>query len=315
MKSALGIVAIAASASVIAAYPERPITLVVAFAPGGIADQAARAVVTELSATLGQTVVIENKGGAGGNLAAVQVAKASPDGYTLLVTTTSVAVNPALYQQAGYDLKRDLLPVGGIAASANAIVATPGAGVKTLPQAIEKAKTAQFSFGSPGNGSTSHLTGEYLFNTVSKANVVHAAYRGGALAVADAVGGQIEFAVAPIPVVQQHVKAGTLIALAVTGEKRYGPWPDVSTVSESLVEGYQDETWVGVFAPQGTSPAIIDRLNKEINEVLAQPAVEARLLTAGLEPRSSNLTDFTKFVDDEADKWKKVIAETGVKLD
>lgn len=310
----LATVALATAGGVHAGYPEKPVTFIVAFAPGGIADQAARAVSDRLGAALGQAVVIANKGGAGGNIAAATVAKATPDGYTVLVTTTSVAVNPALYSHAGYDL-RDLRPVGQIAASANAIVAAPSLGAKTLPEALEKARKAKFSFGSPGNGSTSHLTGEYVFNSVGQANVVHAGYRGGALAVADAIGGQIEFAVAPIPVVQQHVKAGTLVPLAVTGERRYAEWPGVATVGETVAPGYADETWVGVFVPRDTPDAVVEALNQKLAEVLGQPDVAARLLSSGLEPRPGNAANFQAFVRKEALKWDKVAKETRIRLD
>ena len=205
---------LASNAALAAGYPERPVKVVVAFAPGGIADQAARAIGDGLGQALGQPVVIENRGGAGGNIGAATVAKATPDGYTVLVTTTSVAVNPALYANPGYDLGRELVPVTEIATSANVIAAHPGHGVRTLPEAIAKARGANASFGSPGNGSTSHLTGEYLFNSVSKAGVAHVPYRGGALAVADTLGGQTPFVVVPVPVVAQHVKAGRLSAPA-----------------------------------------------------------------------------------------------------
>jgi tripartite-type tricarboxylate transporter receptor subunit TctC len=296
------------------AYPAKPVTLVVAFAPGGIADQAARAVSQSLGEALGQPVVIDNKGGAGGNIGAATVARAPSDGYTLLVTTTSVAVNPALYAKPGYRLE-ELAPVGQIAASANAIVANPALGVKTLPAALEKARQAKFSFGSPGNGSTSHLTGEYIFNTVGHANVVHAAYRGGALAVGDAIGGQIQFAVAPIPVVLQHVKAGKLVALAVTGGQRYAEWPDVATVGESVAKGYTDETWVGLFAPAGTPAAVVDTLNRKLGEVLKRPDVVAQLRSAGLESRADSVSAFQNFVKQEAAKWARVATDTRIKLE
>lgn len=311
----LSALTLASTASGAAPYPDRPVKLVVAFAPGGIADQAARAVADRLAAELGQSVVVENRGGAGGNIAAAQVAKSPADGYTLLVTTTSVAVNPALYAKPGYDLAKDLLPVAGIASSANAIVTHPKVGVKTLPEAIDKARRSPFSFGSPGNGSTSHLTGEYLFNTLSKANVVHVPYKGGALAVADTLGGQTEFAVVPIPVVAQHVKAGTLVPLAVTSAHRYAGWPQVATVAESGFAGYEDATWVGLFAPAGTAPAIVNALHATVQATLQQPEVKQRLHAAGLEEQTGSVPEFTRYVGDEATKWKKVIGLTGIKAE
>ena len=208
-----------------------------------------------------------------------------------------------------------LVPVGQVAASANAIVANPALGIKTLPAALEKARQAKFSFGSPGNGSTSHLTGEYLFNTVGHANVVHAAYRGGALAVGDAIGGQIEFAVAPVPVVLQHVKAGKLVALAVTGGQRYAEWPDVPTVNESVAKGYTDETWVGLFAPAGTPAGVVDTLNQKLGEALKRPDVQAQLRSAGLQSRADSAGAFQAFVKQEAAKWARVAGATRIKLE
>lgn len=204
-----------------------------------------------LAEALGTSVVEENRGGAGGNIAAAAVAKAEPDGYRLLVTTTSIAVNPYLYANTGYDLSRDLVPVIQLASSPNIIVANPTIGVKTLPEANDKAKGAKFSFGSPGNGSTSHLTGAYLFNALSKANVTHISYRGGAPADADTVGGQTQFSVVPVPVASELARNGKLVPLAVTSPARLKEWPDVQTVAESGFGGYVDQTWVGVFLPAG----------------------------------------------------------------
>ena len=298
-----------------AGYPERPVRVVVAFAPGGIADQAARAISDALASELGQSVVIENRGGAGGNIGASVAARANGDGYTVLVTTTSVVVNPALYQNPGYDLARDLVPVIEIATSANVIAAHPGFGAKTLPEAIEKARAGQASFGSPGNGSTSHLTGEYLLNSVSKADVRHVPYRGGALVVADTLGGQTPLVVVPVPVAAQHVKAGTLVPLAVTSVQRYPGWPDVATVAESGFPGYVDATWVGAFAPAGTPAAVVETLNRKIAAALAREDVKARLAAAGLEARGGSAADFSTYVRDEATRWKSVVEKTGIKAE
>lgn len=307
--------AVPASPARAAGYPERPLRLVVAFAPGGIADQAARAISEALASELGQAVVIENRGGAGGNIGASLAARAAGDGYTVLVTTTSVVVNPALYDNPGYELARELVPVIEIATSANVIAAHPGFGAKTLAEAIEKARSGQASFGSPGNGSTSHLTGEYLLNSVSKADVRHVPYRGGALAVADTLGGQTPLVVVPVPVAAQHVKAGTLVPLAVTSVQRYPGWPEVATVAESGFPGYVDATWVGAFAPAGTPPAIVDTLNRKIAAALARDEVRARLVAAGLEPRGGAAADFGAYVRDEVARWKAVVEKTGVKAE
>ena len=307
--------AMVAAGPALAAYPDKALKVVVAFAPGGIADQAIRAMGDKLSADLGQPVVVENRGGAGGNIAAAQVAKSAADGYTLLVTTTSIAVNPALYRSPGYELTKDFAPVAQLASSPNAIAAHPKLGVKTLQEAMAQSRGARNSFGSPGNGSTSHLTGEYLFNTLSKAGIVHVAYKGGALAVADTLGGQTQFVVVPVSVVAQHVKAGTLTPLAVTSSKRYAAWPQVPTVSESGFPGYEDATWVGLFAPAGTPADVVNRLNASVNTVLQQPEVQQRLAASGLEGQGGNASDFSRYVAEEAAKWQKVVGQTGVKLE
>ena len=277
-------------------YPDRPIRLVVAFAPGGIADIATRAVADRLGGAIGTSIVVENRGGGGGNIAAAAVAKAEPDGYTALVTTTSIAVNPFLSDKAGYDLAKDFAPVIQLASAPNVIVANPNLGVRTLGEAVAKAKNAKFSFGSPGNGSTSHLTGAYLFNTLSHADVTHIGYRGGAPAVTDTVGGQTQFSVVPVPVAAGLVQGGQLTAIAVTSPARLKDWPNVQTVAESgpAFAGYVDETWVGVFLPAGTPPAIVAKLNAGLNNVLGQQETEARLHAASLEKQGGSPADFAK---------------------
>ena len=296
-------------------YPDRPIRLVVAFAPGGIADIATRVVSDRLAEAIGTSVVVENRGGAGGNIAAAAVAKAEPDGYTVLVTTTSIAVNPFLSANAGYDLLKDFVPVIQLASSANILIANPGVGVSTLPEAITKAKGAKYSFGSPGNGSTSHLTGAYLFNTLSGADVTHVGYRGGAPAVTDTVGGQTQFAVVPVPVASGLIKSGKLVPLAVTSPERLKDWPNVATVAETGFGGYVDLTWVGVFLPAGTPSAIVTKLNEHLNKVLASPDVGDRLRVASLEKQGGSAADFAKYLDAETTKWQRVVRETGVKAE
>lgn len=298
-------------------YPDRPIRLVVAFAPGGIADIATRTVADRLAESIGASVVVENRGGGGGNTAAAAVAKADPDGTTVLVTTTSIAVNPFLSDKAGYDLAKDFVPVIQLASAANIIVANPGLGVRTLSEAVAKARGAKFSFGSPGNGSTSHLTGTYLFNTLSNADVIHVGYRGGAPAVSDTVGGQTQFTVVPVPVAAGLVQGGQLVALAVTSPARLKDWPNVPTAAESgpVFAGYVDLTWVGVFLPAGTPPAIVAKLNEHLNKVLGQPETEARLHAASLERQGGSAADFAKYLEAETAKWQRVVRETGVKAD
>ena len=189
-------------------------------------------------------------------------------------------------------------------------------GVRTLSEAVAKAKGAKFSFGSPGNGSTSHLSGAYLFNTLSGADVTHIGYRGGAPAVTDTVGGQTQFAVVPVPVAAGLVQGSQLTALAVTSPARLKDWPNVPTVAESgaVFAGYVDETWVGVFLPAATPPAVVEKLNAHFNKVLAQPETEARLRAANLEKQGGSATDFATYLAAETAKWRRVVRETGVKV-
>ena len=298
-----------------AAWPDHPIRWVVAFTPGGIADVTARIVADRAAQSLGQPIVIENKGGGGGNIGAVTVARATPDGYTALVSTTSVVVNPALSPKTAYSVDRDLLPVAQIAASPNIIVATKSLGVQSWDEAIKRAPGSKWSFASPGVGSTSHLTGEYLFNIRSKADIVHAAYRGGGPAIADTIAGQTQFAVVPVPVALGHINAGTLQPLIVTGANRTDSLPDTPTAIEAGFADYVDATWVGVFLPAGAPPEAAERMNQAINEALADPAVAKRLQEQSLQKAGGSTKDFSQFVQREQAQWRKIVKETGVQVD
>jgi len=247
-------------AATAAASSDRPLNLVVAFAPGGIADLSARAIADGLSDALEQTVVISNQGGAGGNIGAAAVARATADGYTALITTTSVVVNPHVQADTGYRLQA-LTPVISIASSPNIIVAHPNLGVQSLPQLLALAKTRKLSFGSPGNGSTSHLSGDYLFNVRSGADIVHAPFRGGNPAIAATVGGQVDIAVVPVSVAIGQIKAGRLQPLAVTSARRTPALPDVPTAAESGFPGYDDYTWVALFLPKDAPAAVAQKIN------------------------------------------------------
>ncbi|SHI19622.1 tripartite tricarboxylate transporter substrate-binding protein [Pollutimonas bauzanensis] len=293
-------------------YPRQPLNIVVAFAPGGIADLGARSIADGLAAALGQSVVVSNRGGAGGNIGAATVAKAAPDGYTALVTTTSVVVNPQLENDTGYRLQA-LTPVINIASSPNVIVAHPALGVGALQELLALAKTRKLSFGSPGSGSTSHLTGDYLFNALSGADIIHAPFRGGGPAIAAAVGGQVDLAIVPVPVAAAQIQAGRLRALAVTGAARSPALPDVPTAAESGFPGYTDYTWVALFLPDGTPQAIAQRLNADVNALLMQPEFQKRLAGHGLEPAGGSLQDTAAFIRAEDRKWADIVQRTGAR--
>ena len=297
------------------AYPNKPVRIIVAFAPGGIADVAARLVAAKLSESWGQNVIVENRAGGGGSIGVVAAARSAPDGYTVLATTTSIAVNPSLSSNAGYDIDKDLLPVINLASSPNLFAAYPGAGATTLRQFIDKAKSGKLNYGSAGSGTTPHLSAEYLFKILAKVNVTHVPYKGAGPAVAAAVAGEVEVASVAMPPVVPQVKAGRLIGLAVTSNKRVAALPDVPTVAESGFPGFEDYTWVGFFMPAGTPPEAVNRFNSEINKLLATQDMKDRLAALGFEPVGGSPAEFGRYVTAEVQKWAKVVKDTGAKAE
>ncbi len=298
-----------------ASWPVKPVRVVVAFAPGGIADVAARLVASRLSVSLGQPFVVENRAGGGGNLGAVAVARAAPDGYTVLATTTSVAVNPSLSRNAGYELERDLLPVVNLASSPNLIVVHPGTGARNLKQLIEKARGAKLNYGSAGAGTTPHLSAEYLFRMLAKVEVTHVPYKGAGPAIAAALGGEVEIASIAMPPAIVHVKAGRLIGIAVTSRQRVPSLPEVPTVDESGFPGFEDYTWVGLFLPRGAPPEAVARLNAETRRLLATEDMKSRLAALGFEPAGGSPAEFSRYVAAEVRKWARVVRDTGARAD
>jgi len=294
-----------------AAYPDKPLRLIVPFAPGGVADVVARSLQNKLSEALGQPVVVENRGGAGSVVGTAAAVRAAPDGYTALLTTTAVAVNPSLNPNAGYDVVKDLVPVINIASSPNILVATPGLGATTLPQALEKARAGGLNFSSPGVGTTPYLSSEYLFKSLAKVSVTHVPYKGGGPALAAGIAGEVQLVAIPLPPAAPHVKAGKLVPLAVTSRERLKAWPNVPTVAESGFPGFEDSTWVGVFFPAGTPAEAVNKLNGEIARLLAQPEVRQQLVDLGFEPVGGSQASFASYVAEEAVKWAKVVKETG----
>ena len=294
-------------------WPNKPVRVVVAFAPGGIADVAARLISIKLSEALGQSVVVENRAGGAGNVGAVAVARATPDGYTVLATTTSVAVNPSLSRDAGYDLEKDLMPVINMASSPNLFAVYPGAGVTSMKQLIEKARSGKLNYGTAGSGTTPHLSAEYLFKILAKVNITHVPYKGAGPAVTAAVAGEVEIASVAMPPAVAQVRGGRLVGLAVTSNKRVAALPDVPTVAESGFPGFEDYTWVGFFMPAGSPPEAVSRLNAEMNKLLATQDMKDRLAALGFEPVGGSPADFGRYVSAEVQKWAKVVRETGAK--
>ena len=297
-------------------WPSKPIRVVVNFPPGGAADQLARAIGQPLSEALGQPVVVENRGGANGNIGGEAVAKSAPDGYTLLMSSGGmVSVNPHLYPKMSFDPAKDLVPVAAAARVAVYLMAKPAlppANVKDFISYV-KANPGKLSFGSPGNGSSPHLAAEML---KAQANVfaVHVPYRGAAPAMQDLLGGQVDFMFDP-GIGLQHVKAGKLKLLAVGSSRRSPLFPDVPTLEEVGLKGFDADTWFGFYAPAGTPPEVVSRLNREINKVLATPAVKERIAALGGVPAPMSPADFNARASIDSTRFGALIKARNIQGD
>ena len=280
---------------------------------GGAADTLARLIGQWLSERLGQPFIIENRPGAGGNVGTEAVVRAPADGYTLLMVQTSNAINATLYDKLNYNFIRDIAPVSSISLEPEVVVVNPSVPAKTVPEFIAYAKTnpSQLNFASAGNGVAGHLAGE-LFKMMTGISMVHVPYRGGAPAVTDLLGGQVQVMFLVISASIEHIKAGKLRPLAVTSAARSEALPDVPTVGE-FVPGYESSVWFGVGAPKNTPAEIVDKLNKEINTGLADPAIKARLDRLGITVFAGSPADFGKLIAEETEKWGKVVKFSGAK--
>jgi tripartite-type tricarboxylate transporter receptor subunit TctC len=292
-------------------YPSHPVRLIVGFAAGSTTDILARLMGQWLSQRLGQQFVIENRPGAGGNIGAETVAKAAPDGYTLLMVPPAVAANAALYEHLNFDFLRDTAPVAGVVRLPNVAEVHPSPPVKTIPELIAYAKDNKLSYASAGIGTPSHLAGQ-LFNVMTGVNLQHVPYRGDGPAMADLIAGQVPVAFATTIASIEHIRAGQLRPLGVTTLKRSDILPDLPSISE-FVPGYETSSWFGIAAPAGTPADIIETLNRETNAGLADPAIKARLADMGCMVLTGSAADFGKLITDETEKWGKVIRDAGIK--
>jgi tripartite-type tricarboxylate transporter receptor subunit TctC len=294
-------------------YPVRPVHLVVGFAAGGGADIIARLVGTPLSERLGQTIVVDNRPGAGTNIATETVVKAAADGYTLLLANSPNAINATLYDNLAFNFIREMAPVAGIGRVPLVMVVNPALGVKTVPEFIANAKAnpGKVNMGSGGNGAPDHVSGE-LFKMMAGVNLLHVPYRGVAPALVDLLGGQVQVIFATMPSVIEQIKAGKLRALAVTTAARSPALPDVPTIAD-VVPGYEASQWYGITAPRGTPPEIIDKLNGEVNALLADAKLKARLADLGGTPLAGSPADFGALIAAETEKWAKVVKFSGAK--
>jgi tripartite-type tricarboxylate transporter receptor subunit TctC len=296
-------------------YPARPIRMLVGFAPGGGTDVMARLVQPSLSQRLGQQIVVENRPGAGTNIATEAVINAAPDGYTLLAASLPNAGNATLYDALKFNFIRDTVPVAGIALDPFVLEVTPSLPVKTIPELIAyaKANAGKVNYGSGGVGSGNHLTAE-MFKMMAGIDLVHVPYRGAGPAMVDLMGGQVQVMFNTMGASLQHVRAGKLRALGVATRTRQAALPDVPTVAE-FVPGYDASFWTGVAAPKGTSAEIVEALNKAVNASLAEDNVKARLAEWGATALAGSPADFGKFVADETEKWGKVIRAANIKAE
>ena len=316
-RTALALAFLAVATSAPAQYPTKPIKLIVPFPPAGSTDLSARAVAGKLGERLGQPVIIENKPGAGGNIGTDVVAKAPPDGYTLLVGTVGThAINPSLYSKMPYDHIKDFVPVILLSSTPNVLVVYPGLPVNSVADVIKlaKAKPGELNFASSGSGTSIHLSGE-LFKSMAGLQMTHIPYKGSGPMQIDLISGQVNMSFDNLSAAMAQIKGGKLKALAVTGKQRSPMLPDVPTVAESGLPGYEAISWNGVFAPAGTPKEIVDKLAREIDAILKTPETRKFFAEQGGEVGGGTPDQLAAFVRAETAKWSKVVKESGAKVD
>jgi tripartite-type tricarboxylate transporter receptor subunit TctC len=294
-------------------YPAKPVRFVVGQSPGGATDIVARLVAAKMNETLGQSVVVENRTGAAGSIAAASVAKSPPDGYTILVVSSSYAINPSLYATLPFDPQKDLQPVSLLAEAPFLLVVHPSLPAKSVRDliALAKAKPATLTYGSGGNGSSGHLAGA-LFEGAARVKLLHVPYKGGGQALVDVLAGQITFMFASVLSSTPHVKQQRLRVLGVTSAKRSSAMRDVPTIAEAGLPGYATMTWYGLLGPAGLRPAVIERLSAAANKTVMSPELRERMLADGAEPIGSSPAEFQKHIGAEIAKWRKVVKSAGV---
>lgn len=299
----------------LAAYPDRPIRLVVPAAPGGAIDVVGRITGLKLTDLLGQTVVIDNRAGANNIIGTEIAARAVPDGYTLLITAGAHTINPAVYKKLPYDALRDFAPITLIANSGGLVVVVhPSFGARTLQQLIDMARASPGTivYGSAGYGNSTHLAAE-LFQTMTKVKLIHVPYKGAGPAATDLLGGQIPLMFGPSPVVVPMVQAGRLRPLAFTGTKRSSQLPDVPTVDEAGVKGYESTGWYGIYGPRGTPKAVVTRVSAAVREMVQMPDTRERFIALNLEPIGSTPEEFAKFLKEDIEKYAAIAKAAGIK--
>jgi len=308
---------LAAALPALAEFPDRPIRIIVPYPPGGTSDLLARAVAPRLGERLKQTVVIENRAGAGGVIGSQVVAKSPADGYTLLLATIAThGILPVLQKPAPYDAIKDFAPVTLVASTPNVLIANPSAPVRNVAEllALARAKPGTVNFGSTSLGGSPHMSGE-LLKTMAQVDIVHVPYKGGGPMLIDLMGGQIPIGFDNLPSSMNHIRSGKIRALAVTTAKRWPGAPEIPTMAEAGVPGYEASAWFGLLAPANTPKPIVELLQRHVAAILRQPEVEKTLLEQGAEPVGNTPDEFAKLIAAELQKWDKVVAATGVKLE
>jgi tripartite-type tricarboxylate transporter receptor subunit TctC len=317
----LGLVAVVAAvpamlgAQVPGAYPQRPVRIVVPYPPGGSNDVLARLLAQKLPELWGQPVVVENKPGAAGNIGAAEVAKAVPDGHTVLLTNVNItSMNPALSARLPFDPERDFAPISLLGTTTLVLVVHPSVPARDLREflALARQRPGRFSYASSGNGSPQHMSAE-MFKAMTGTRIVHIPYRGAAPAVADVVGGQVDMTVGVVNQLLPHIRAGRVTALGVTSRKRLASLPEVPTLDEAGVPGYESEIWLGLAAPAGTPGAVVEAINQAARKVMAQPEVVSRLAGQGIEPLVSTPEQMRQRAADDLKRWTQVIRSAGIK--
>lgn len=293
-------------------YPNRPIRFLVGYAPGGGTDIMARTVAAKLSDSLGQQVIVDNRPGANANLAAGIAARAAPDGYTVMFISVSHAISRPLYKKLDYDLVRDFAPLINVASVPMFVVVPPSSSPKTVADLIALAKSKSINYASSGDGSPEHIAAE-LLKGMAKIPMTHVAYKGGAPGALALISGEVQAGFNTAPVAVPHIKSGRMRALAVTSAKRNPALPDVPTVAESGVAGYDMIVWYGAIVPAGTPAAVVNRLNADINKALQLPDVRQRLASLGADPLGGSAAEFGKYIQSEITKYTKVVKDSGLK--
>jgi tripartite-type tricarboxylate transporter receptor subunit TctC len=297
-------------------YPSKPIKIIVPFAPGGPADIYARAIAQRLQESLKQNVIVENRVGGGAVIGTDAAAKSAPDGYTLLMMSNTQTVNESLIPNKPYQLMRDFVPVAPINSSDLVLVSNPSLPAKDLKEliALAKAKPGKYNYASSGPGTPYHMAGE-LFKAMSGTFIVHVPYRGSSGARTDVIGGQVEMMFDAIPTMIEQVKSGRVRALATTGRERSSVFPDVPTVSESGVKGYEATIWLGIMAPKGTPATIVEKLNIEINKITSRAEVKTAWARGGASSMNMSTAEFQKYLQDDIAKWERIVKISGAKPD